>query len=306
MRQVIAALVIGWGLCAPAHTQNLFPLQAVPGGGGGGGACPGGDSGFVPAGYQCVLADTDEFSGSSGGVTYNDGDTINGKWQVHVSGYVPSMIQDNGYLASGMYLGGTFNGRTGAGLLGLFNLPDAPSYIEWRRRYVPSQTYGALIQMWTANSIPNQSGGPSTQEETDADMGEGCGGRGAVPASDPPGNCAGWADWSNPSAPQFFDFAYGSIPISNSSAWATIGMQRLPTPSPNGSIVITVNGVVQHTFTDAPNYYAFPSLGHTGLPDIFVQNLFCANPSASGGCPDDLEVDLDYVRVYTPCGNVVC
>ena len=79
-------------------------------------------------------------------------------------------------------------------------------------------------------------------------------------------------------------------------------MLRSPDPSPNGSIIISVDGVVVHTMDNLSNPYSvFPSSGNTGYNDRFVANLFCANFCSSSG--KDMELDVDYIRVYTPTGN---
>jgi hypothetical protein len=98
-----------------------------------------------------------------------------------------------------------------------------------------------------------------------------------------------------------YDFSYTGPAIDNSNGWEVIGMQRLTTPAPNGNIVMTVNGQVVKTMTNLPYpYWAFPSQGNTGSCDAFVMNLF-----AQGGTPSgrDMEIDVDYVRVYTPSGH---
>jgi len=273
-----------------------YPMQAsasltVTGGGGGGGggtACTSSDSGFVPAGYNCVVGVGDEFNGS----------TLNtSKWIL--SGCTDDYTMEGTYVALHMRYPGCFNNYTGGSITGTFNLPDAPSYIEWRRRYVPHQTLGGLVQMWTNNAGTGTGHDQSTiygQEETDADMGEGCGSRGAIPGTDPTGECSGWPDLTNPAFPFFHDYQYGSTAISDGSDWHVIGMQRLPTPAPNGSVVISLDGTPIHTmYANLVN--AFPSSGGTGFPDVFIANMFAGEAHSSG---NDMELDIDYVRVYTP------
>ena len=157
----IIALVLALGLAGCA---------TVVAGGGGGGACPGGDSGFVPAGYSCVTALEDEFPCCSVNST---------RWGT--SGTPDGVVVDN----DGVHILINWNGSgySGGGIHGITNvpIPDAPSYIEFRARFNPYNVSGTIVQLWTCghgspgcNPRDDATSG-NISEETDIDMGYQCG-----------------------------------------------------------------------------------------------------------------------------------
>ncbi len=248
----------------------------------GGGACAGGDSGFVPAGYKCVESSTDEFNGTSidtskWQLTGGDGTGQNGTGQYEANGVVHC---DMSKAADG--------GNSSCGMHSLFPIPDAPMYLEFRRRLVET----ALYQFWI-NTCFNVSS--CTGEETDVDMGYQEGGQTFLGSS--------LFTWdSGASTP--YDFGYGCCfsPL-NMGDWFTIGFQRDPNPAPNGTLRFFVNGTLVRTFTDMPdNRFIYPSkFPNHSSQDIFQLDYFCTQPGGKQ-CPNDGYIDWDYIRVYTPSG----
>ncbi len=183
----LAALLLAPGIALAADPTANLSVQVVPPSSGGG-QCPGGDSGFVPAGYKCVLGSTDEFNGSSvdtskwlvsgtsgtGGPPGSGPGPGSGVYMNPANGYLVEAVQSCcGGLPNG------FNGSTSGGLRSLFPLPDAPMYVEFRRQVVPLAGY-SLMQFW-ANNCRGQFSGDCNGEETDIDMGPFNGKRSAHP-----------------------------------------------------------------------------------------------------------------------------
>jgi hypothetical protein len=304
MRQVfgaLAVLAIGWGLCAPAHAQNeLFPLQAISGGGGGGG-CTGGDSPYVPAGYHCVPGSSDEFNGAS---------VDTSKWIISGSpggqGSGTGIVSDptDGFVSEVMAQVSSdpnvdFNGSTSMGMVSKFPIPDAPMYLEFRRRV---NSIAVLMQFWTNNCSPDND---CVGEETDIDLGpfNGCNQSNTDPGADIYGLCSGMFKHSNDGQPQALNISLDGGRVFDDSVFHIIMMQRLPDPAPNGTVRYGVDGTWLKTVTNMPDSrWAFPSLNRSGSNtdiDHFISNLFCSN---GNGCPYTASIDWDYLRVYTPSG----
>jgi len=297
-----AAVALGCISYAANPTANLtVKVTGVSAGG----ACPGGDSGFVPAGYTCVVSETDEFNGTS---------IDTSKWGL--SG-TPTCSEGGGYLTL------TMNNNSSCGVWSKFNLPSAPAYIEWRRRLNPYQTSNSLYQFWTCYSksnfngdcIAGHTGNSGISEETDADMGAQCSNRVDPGATNFYSLCTDLWGWQNGSAniANFVNASYSGPAIGNGNAFHIIGLQRLATPSPNGTLIWSVDGCVVKTMgaasaitscgNTAPNYpmswgpyWVTPPSGGAGGNDYFIVELFCS----SGSCPN---MTIDYVRTYCVVGQ---
>jgi hypothetical protein len=296
----LAALLLAPGLALGADPAANLSVQVVPPSSGGG-QCPGGDSGFVPAGYKCVLGSTDEFNGSSvdtskwdiSGTPGGQGPGT-GLFASPANGYVVASVQPCcGGLPNG------FNGSTSMGMGSKFPIPDAPMYLEFRRQVVPLSGY-SLMQFWTTN-CGSRFATNCNGEETDIDMGpfNGCNQNNMDPGADPFGLCSGMFVWNGGNS---FGLNFTLDGPSVRTGWQTIMLQRLPDPAPNGTVRYGVNGVWLKTVTNMPDdRWLYPSRHlqpGTGSHDFFILNLFCAN---ANGCPGN-EIDWDYLRVYTPTG----
>ena len=279
---------------APHSQENngIRPEHGGGGGGGGSGQCPGGDSGFVPAGYNCVESSTEEFNGSSidtsrwvitgtpGGQGPGTGCISNPS-----GGYVEAFAVP--------YSGGT----TSCGLKTIFPMPDAPMYLEYRFRFAAYTRF--LYQFWTGNcNLDACNPVPSGYAETDIDLGQFNGCNTLNPNASPDGLCSALGGQ---------DFEIDGQTNVHDGNWHVIGYQRLPDPAPNGTLNFFVDGTLVRTITGlARDNWVFPSKyvgtgswGEFGSPhDIFDMDQFCV-----GGCGNaSQEVDWDYLRVYTPSG----
>jgi hypothetical protein len=299
-RLVVVGLLLTFAACASQPPPAPPPVTT-------GSACPGGDSGFVPAGYSCLQSETDEFNGSSIDST---------KWGL--SG-TPTCAEGGGYLTLSMTNNST------CGVWSKFTLPSAPAYIEWRRRLNPYQTPSSLYQFWTCYStstfngdcIFGHTGNSGISEETDADMGDQCSNTMDPGATNFYSLCTDLWGWQNrsPTIANFVNFSYSGPTIGNGNAFHVIGLQRLPTPAPNGSLIWSVDGCVVKTMGAAsaytscgqsvPNYPSIPGTYWTNPPsggagglDRFIVELFCKTSSCPG-----MSIDWDYVRVYCVSGQ---
>ena len=178
----------------------------------------------------------------------------------------------------------TGSSYTGAGLSGLFNLPDG-AYIEWRRQVNPYLTNGALMQLWTCSGATCQGSSETGVEETDADMGAQCG---SVVG---PGGTANYSECSNAVnwAPPFNEAAIFYDGCSAGQLSTTLWVSRYrdatvsrPQPERLDHHLGRWCGCAYHGQPVNP-YSVFPSSGNTGYNDRFVANLFCANFCSSSG-----------------------
>jgi hypothetical protein len=129
---LIALLLNAADALGQSASGNLSVTVTPPGSG----ACPGGVSGFVPSGYSCNTAMTDEFNGSS---------LDTSKWRNGLSGGQAGGAGVNGYhfcSSANVVGGGNLQIRafvsapdscTG-GVVSANLIPPAPVYVEWRAK----------------------------------------------------------------------------------------------------------------------------------------------------------------------------
>jgi len=265
-------------------TVTVFPAV--------GAACGGQPPAVNLPGYTCFSAASDEF----------DGDSLNlSKWTIR--GDSARDIVSGGTLQISLGMDG--GSPSGGGMTGNIGLPNAPAYIELKLSLTPI-CCGWSYEDWFCNGSvtysPNHCGdvsAPGVSAETDL-----------YETMFSNNDCIHIHLWQNAA---IIDEG-GGVPTINGcfgdnmldGNYHILGLLRIPTPSPNGTLIFYQDGLVIGQGSPDSPCWASPSANgcNPSDGDAFIIGYACfGDATQCATTPSGVVETLDYIRVYCPGCN---